>query len=98
MSWQRVRGHDALVRAFDRLVRRGRLGHAYLFTGPPGIGKRLFAEELAKALLCERRDNGRLQACDECAACKQIEAGAHPDFMIARRLDEELEFSIDTMR
>ena len=53
MSWQRIRGHEALVEAFQRVVKRGRLAHAYLFVGPPGVGKRLFAAELAKALLCE---------------------------------------------
>ena len=44
MSWQRVRGHEAQIEAFDRVVRRGRLAHAYLFTGPAGTGKRLFAD------------------------------------------------------
>jgi DNA polymerase-3 subunit delta' len=53
MSWQRIRGHDQIIQSFDHVVRRGRLAHAYLFTGPPGVGKRLFAGELAKALLCE---------------------------------------------
>src|SRR5438874_3092519 len=68
VSWQRVRGHEAQIRAFERVVQRGRLAHAYLFTGPPGIGKRLFAEELAKALLCESPAAKRLEACDHCAA------------------------------
>src|SRR5438445_333598 len=52
MSWQHIRGHDSLIQAFDQAVRRGRLAHAYLFVGPAGVGKRLFAGELAKALLC----------------------------------------------
>ena len=56
MSWKRVRGHDAWVQAFDHAVRRGRLAHAYLFIGPPGVGKRLFAQELAKALLAHDFD------------------------------------------
>jgi DNA polymerase III subunit delta' len=98
LSWQRVRGHDAIVEGFDRLVRRGRLGHAYLFTGPAGIGKRLFAEELAKALLCERTNGERLEACDRCPACKQMEAGTHPDFMIARRPDDSLDLPIEAIR
>ena len=39
MSWRRIQGHDAHIRAFAHAVSRRRLGHAYLFTGPSGIGK-----------------------------------------------------------
>jgi len=98
VSWQRIRGHDGLVRAFDQVVRRGRLAHAYLFTGPPGVGKRLFAGELAKALLCEGPPGLRLEACDHCPACAQVEAGTHPDFFAAGRPDDSLEVPIATVR
>jgi DNA polymerase-3 subunit delta' len=98
VSWQRVRGHDALVRAFDRVVRRGRLAHAYLFTGPPGVGKRLFAGELAKALLCEARPGPGLEACDRCPACLQVEADTHPDCFTAGRPEENAELPIEVVR
>jgi DNA polymerase III subunit delta' len=52
VSWQRIRGHEFWVRSFDDAARRGRLAHAYLFAGPAGIGKKFFAFELAKTLLC----------------------------------------------
>lgn len=97
MAWQRVRGHDALVEGFRRAVRRGRLAHAYLFTGPAGVGKRLFALELAKALLCEKAE-GALQACDHCPSCVLVEAGTHPDFFTAVRPADALEFPIELMR
>jgi DNA polymerase-3 subunit delta' len=98
VSWQRVRGHDSLIEAFDRAVHRGRLAHAYLFTGPPGVGKRLFAGELAKALLCENSPSGRLAACDRCPACLQVDAGAHPDLFVARRPEDKVEVPIEVMR
>ena len=98
MAWQRIRGHDALVEGFRRAVRRGRLAHAYLFTGPAGVGKRLFAVELAKALLCENAAPDGLQACDRCPSCIQVEAGTHPDFFTAVRPPEALEFPISLMR
>lgn len=98
MSWQRVRGHEAQIRMFERVVQRGRLAHAYLFTGPPGIGKRLFAEELAKALLCEAPVGQRLEACDQCAACAQVAAGTHPDYFVAGRPEESVELPISVMR
>jgi DNA polymerase-3 subunit delta' len=98
LAWQHIRGHDALVEGFRRAVRRGRLAHAYLFTGPAGVGKRLFALELAKALLCENSADHSLQACDRCPSCVQVEAGTHPDFFTAVRPPEVHEFPIDLMR
>jgi DNA polymerase-3 subunit delta' len=97
VSWQRVRGHEELVHTFDQIVRRGRLAHAYLFTGPPGVGKRLFASELGKALLCERRGPA-LEACDACAACALVEAGSHPDLFTAGRPEDALEVPIEVIR
>src|SRR5262249_34904591 len=98
VSWQRVRGHDALIRAFQRVIQRGRLAHAYLFTGPPGVGKKLFATELARTLLCERPELPVLEACDGCPSCVQVEAGTHPDFLCVGRPEDALEFPIDVMR
>jgi DNA polymerase-3 subunit delta' len=97
LSWDRIRGHDALVESFRRAEGRGRLAHAYLFTGLPGIGKRSFAVELAKALLCEAPP-GALQACDRCPACVQVEAGTHPDFALVARPEDAHEFPIGLMR
>jgi DNA polymerase III subunit delta' len=98
MAWQRVRGHEALAEAFGQVWRRGRLGHAYLFVGPPGIGKRLFALELAKALLCEGRPEGRLEACDRCPSCTLAEAGTHPDLFAVARPADGNELPIDVLR
>jgi DNA polymerase-3 subunit delta' len=99
VSWQRIRGHDAQIEAFRRAVRRGRLAHAYLFTGASGVGKRLFAVELAKALLCEAPDPERpLEACDRCPSCVQVEARTHPDFAFHVRPEELHEFPIKQMQ
>lgn len=98
MSWKRVRGHEARVRAFEQAVRQNRLAHAYLFTGPAGVGKRRFAHELAKALLCEQASPERLEACDRCPSCLQVEAGTHPDYFTASRPEEKLELPIEVMR
>jgi DNA polymerase-3 subunit delta' len=98
VAWQRVRGHERLVESFRRAVRRGRLAHAYLFIGAAGVGKHLFAVELAKALLCENPPNETLTACDHCPACIQVEAGTHPDFLTAVRPPEKHEFPIELMR
>lgn len=62
-----------------------RLPHALLFAGPRGAGKRALAEKLAATLLCESLGESTAEArrpCGECAACRWMEAGTHPDFRL----------------
>jgi DNA polymerase-3 subunit delta' len=96
VSWRHIQGHDAHVRAFAHAVARGRLAHAYLFTGLPGIGKRTFAQELSKALLCEQ-PGPELAACAHCESCRLVAAGNHPDFFAVARPEDKNEFPIALM-
>lgn len=59
---------------------RARLPHALLLHGPKGIGKRGFATELGKWLLCESPNPEG--ACGHCKACGWFEQGGHPDFKL----------------
>jgi DNA polymerase-3 subunit delta' len=86
-----------LVRALEQIVRNGRLAHAYLFVGPPGVGKRLFACELAKTLLCEGRGT-TFEACGVCQSCTLVDGGAHPDFFSVGRPEDALEVPIEMVR
>lgn len=97
MSWQRVRGHEAAVEQFRSAFTRGRLGQAYLLVGPEGVGKRLFALELAKALLCEKPP-APLTACDHCPSCAQVEAGTHPDVFRVRTPKDKHELPVEEIR
>jgi len=64
----------------------GRMHHAYLFEGPPGVGKELAARALAARLLCEAPDRAPdADACEQCRACKLFAAGNHPDFHLIHR-------------
>lgn len=98
MSWGPVRGHEEVLAKFRTVLGRGRLAHAYLFVGPDGIGKRLFAWTLAKALLCEgARDDG-MTPCQHCPACLQVEARTHPDFQFAELPPDAHEFPVDAIQ
>src|SRR5688572_32175181 len=93
MAWVWIRGHDAARDELLNAHRRGRLAHAYLFVGPPGVGKHLFATEFAKALLCDRPP-APLTACDKCPSCAQVSAGTHPDYFTARKPDDKHELPV----
>jgi DNA polymerase III subunit delta' len=100
MSWSKILGHQRQIDGFRRIVAQRRLAHAYLFVGPPGIGKRLFARELAKALLCESatRSPDALEACDQCEACLLIDAGTHPDLFLVSRPEDKNEIPVTLMQ
>lgn len=98
MSWDAIHGHDVPRSHLQRAWQQHRLAHAYLLTGPDGIGKRRFARELGKALLCEGRPVDDLSPCDHCDACTQVEAGTHPDFHVVGMLEERNEFTVNQIR
>lgn len=75
-------GHGDILRAFDHLIDADRLGHAYLFVGPEGVGKSTVASWVASRLLCGRQaTHGEAGSCDVCAA---IARGSHPDVLVLR--------------
>jgi DNA polymerase-3 subunit delta' len=99
MAWANILGHDRWIDAFRAVKSRSRLAHAYLFVGPEGVGKRLFAIELAKAMLCENPpESPTLTACDQCPACLLVDAGTHPDLFQIRKPDDANVLDIDTVR
>jgi len=97
MSWSSILGQDEALRRLRTSFARGRLAHAFAFVGPEGIGKRLFALELAKAFLCEASP-AALTACDRCAACSLVAAETHPDFHVARKPEEKSELPVEAIR
>ena len=66
----------------QRSLERGRLAHAYLFTGHALDELEALARGLAKTLNCENprvAGNQVVDSCDECAACRKIDRDVHPD-------------------
>jgi DNA polymerase-3 subunit delta' len=82
-------GHDAAVDAFRDGLRAGRLHHAWLISGPEGVGKALFASKAALRVLAEGQgpiDAPGLDVPDDHPAAKLVAAGSHPDLMRLERL------------
>jgi len=68
--FDRLAGNQRVKDLLKRMLESGRVPGALLFSGEEGVGKKLFAVELAKALNC-RSLNG-VEACDTCPACLRI--------------------------
>jgi DNA polymerase-3 subunit delta' len=74
--WDTI-GHNKVRSLLESSLSGGRLAHAYLFVGPPHVGKMTLARDLARALNCE----STAPPCGECAPCLRIAAGKHSDIL-----------------
>ena len=74
MTYAGIIGHYRQKDILRRAVDAGRLAHAYLFEGPDGVGKRLMALALVRAVFC-REGSG----CGDCIACRKVDHHNHPD-------------------
>jgi len=77
MGFAEIIGQQRAIHLLRQPLIRGSLPHALLFTGMEGIGKRLTALNLAKALNCEDTIDG--DCCDHCLSCRKTASGNHPD-------------------
>lgn len=77
-SWNQIVGHEWAVKLFESAIENGRIGHAYLITGPDHIGKSTLARVFAQAVNCTEAN----APCGDCRSCKLIVAGRHMDMRI----------------
>lgn len=94
MSFSDIRGQDRPARILKGYLNASCLAGGYLFSGPEGIGKKLAARTLAKAVNCLEDNTG--DSCDRCASCMKIENNQHPDVHIIDY--DEAEIKIDYIR
>lgn len=61
--------------ALTEEIKKGIISHAYIVEGIHGVGKKHFAREMAKVILCEREN----KPCGRCLSCEKVSNNAHPD-------------------
>jgi DNA polymerase-3 subunit delta' len=96
MAFSSIFGHDAVKRFFVSALEADRLGHGFLLEGPEGVGKRTFALEVARSLLCKQPQRGL--ACGQCSGCKRVVSRAHPDLIVLEREPGAKLLKIDAVR
>ncbi|HUM14344.1 MAG TPA: DNA polymerase III subunit gamma/tau [Candidatus Nitrosotalea sp.] len=92
-AFDAVVGQDPVTRTLRNALASGRVAHAYLFTGPRGVGKTTTARLLAKALACTARTG--TEACGACPSCRDFASGAPVDVM---EIDAASNTSVDDIR
>ena len=101
MPFADIIGHDGPKRKIRTALGRQTIGHAYLFSGDEGIGKRLMAVRFAQALSCDSPPaSSQPDSCGECRACRQVSTGTYPDALMIQPEREKAnpQIKIDQVR
>ena len=76
-TFNEVVGQEHVITTLKNAILKGRLGHAYIFTGPRGVGKTSVARIFAKALNC--KDGPTINPCQKCPTCLEVTRGQSLD-------------------
>jgi len=80
LCFRHLLGQEKAKKLLLRSLGAGRIPHAYIFKGPDGVGKKLFARGVAMAVNC--RESSSIGACGSCVSCRKYRSMNHPDFLI----------------
>jgi len=91
--FKKVLGQEGAKKFFQSVLKEDKLSHAYILTGPAGVGKFLFARELAAVLLCEKQSG-----CGQCRNCLRVTHGNHPSIRLFETPKGKKNIGIDMVR
>lgn len=91
MAFSEILGQQRPVRILQSALGSGDISHAYLFSGPEGIGKRLTALNFAKALNCLSVND---DSCIQCLHCKKFKHRNFPDFLTIEPVDGSIKIDV----
>ena len=95
MTFQDLIGQEQVKQLLIESIQTERIGHAYMFCGPEGIGRRTMAECFAGALVCSA---GGVIPCGQCQRCVLLKSGTNPDVIHIRKQEGKASIGVEEVR
>ncbi len=96
MAFERLIGQNRVKDTLTELYLSGRVGHAYLFNGPVGVGKKSFGKEFASLIMCPQASGGK--RCGVCECCVLMDNSTNPDYKVIGCAEGKNTVSVETIR
>lgn len=96
MNFDSFAGNEAVKERLKNLLSAGMMPHAVLFEGEEGTGKRTAAAIVSAALMCTSEEDNK--PCGQCAACKKVFSGSHPDVKLVSPAGAGKQIPVDAVR
>lgn len=101
-----ILGHQKVISHLQGSIENNKLAHAYIFSGPAHLGKKLVVEKFIASVLCHDYHHapetssvrGQALPCKNCPPCKQLEKNIHPDVYWVKKDEEKMDITIEQIR
>ena len=81
-----ILGNDKNKKILENAIKTNKISHSYIFSGIDGIGKKMIAQQFAKAILCLENP----KPCNKCKSCIEIETNNNPDHFLIESDNEKI--------
>ena len=95
MNFNELIGNEKIKHNLIKTLNNKTVSHSYMFIGTKGVGKKIFAKEFAKGILCINEEN---KLCSNCKSCLEFVNNNNPDYYEIGLQDDENSIKIETIR
>ena len=96
MNFNELIGNEKIKQNLIKTLNNNTVSHSYMFIGTKGIGKKEFAKEFAKGILCMNSEGNK--PCGKCKSCIEFVNSNNPDYYEIGLLEDENSIKIETIR
>ena len=95
MNFNELIGNEKIKQNLIKTLNNQTISHSYMFIGAKGIGKKLFAKEFARGILCINKEN---KLCMNCKSCIEFVNSNNPDYYEIGLQEDENRIKIEAIR